>query len=196
MENARARMTSALSAKLRGAIAAQIIPMSCAWSRRPTSGTTLGRPAPAYSAFGQIDFLRRPCASMKPNISPPSRSVVWTSWHAAPRQMRQCPTIRHAPLRLAGGEVDLVRFLVSRSSGARVAGDGVRASSSIIRRNTGSSDFGDGVRMSSRSKGGVGGAGSSVRASGRADLAGDGVRASSSIIRRNTDSSDLGVSVS
>ena len=112
--------------------------------------------------------------------------------------------IRHAPLRLrnAGGEVDLVRFLVGRSgtSDARadLAGDGVRASSSIIRRNTGSSDrgFGDGVRMSSRSKGGVGVAGSSLRASGRADLAGDGVRASSSIIRRNTDSSVLGVSVS
>ena len=105
--------------------------------------------------------------------------------------------INHVPLRLrgAGREVDLVRFLVGRSSDARVAGDGVRASSSIIRRNTGSSDrgFGDGVRMSSRSKGGVGVAGSSVRAFGR-DLAGDGVRASSSIIRRNTDNSDLGVS--
>ena len=109
--------------------------------------------------------------------------------------------IRHAPLRLrnAGGEVDLVRFLVGRSgtSDARadLAGDGVRASSSIIRRNTRNSDFGDGVRMSSRSKGGVGGAGSSVRAPGR-DFAGDGVRVSSSIIRRNTDSSDFGVSVS
>ena len=108
--------------------------------------------------------------------------------------MRQCPTIRHAPLRLAGGEVDLVRFLVGRSSGAWVVGDGVRASSSIIRRNTGNSGFGDGVRMSSRSKGGVGVAGSKVRAFGR-DFAGDGVRASSSIIRRNTDNSDR-VSVS
>ena len=105
--------------------------------------------------------------------------------------------IRHAPLRLrnAGGEVDLVRFLVGRSgtSDARadLSGDGVRASSSIIRRNTGNSDsgFGDGVRMSSRSKGGVGVAGSGARASGR-DLAGDGVRASSSIIRRKTYSSD------
>ena len=106
--------------------------------------------------------------------------------------------ISHAPLRRrnAGGEVDLVRFLLGRSGDARVAGDGVRTSSSIIRRNTGNSGFGDGVRMSSRSKGGVGVAGSNLRASGRADLAGDGVRASSSIIRRNTDSSDLGVSVS
>ena len=92
--------------------------------------------------------------------------------------------ISHAPLRRrsAGGEVDLVRFLLGRSSRARVAGDGVRASSSIILRKTGNSDFGDGVRMSSRSKGGVGVAGSSVRAFGR-DLAGDGVRASSSNIR-------------
>ena len=94
--------------------------------------------------------------------------------------------ISHAPLRRrsAGGEVDLVRFLLGRSgaSDARVAGDGVRTSSSIIRRNTGNSGFGDGVRMSSRSKGGVGVAGSSVRAFGR-DLAGDGVRASSSNIR-------------
>ena len=96
--------------------------------------------------------------------------------------------ISHAPLRRrsAGGEVDLVRFLLGRSgaSDARVAGDGVRTSSSIIRRNTGNSDpgFGDGVRMSSRSKGGVGVAGSSVRAFGRG-LAGDGVRAGSSIIR-------------
>ena len=105
---------------------------------------------------------------------------------------QQC---RHAPLRLAGGEVDLVRFLVGRSGDVRVAGDGVRASSSIIRRNTGNSDFGDGVRMSSRSKGGVGGAGSNVRAPGR-DFAGDGVRVSSSSIRRNTDSSDFDVSVS
>ena len=116
------------------------------------------------------------------------------------RRDKTCPAmaINHVPLRLrgAGREVDLVRFLVGRSSDARVAGDGVRASSSIIRRNTGSSDFGDGVRMSSRSKGGVGVAGSGARASGR-DLAGDGVRASSSIIRRNTGvSSDLGVSVS
>ena len=111
------------------------------------------------------------------------------------RRDATCPAIRHAPLRLAGGEVDLVRFLLGRSSDARVAGDGVRASSSIILRKTGNSDFGDGVRMSSRSKGGVGVAGSSVRAFGR-DLAGDGVRASSSIIRRNTDNSDLGVSVS
>ena len=107
--------------------------------------------------------------------------------------------ITHAPLRLrnAGGEVDLVRFLVGRSGDARVAGDGVRTSSSIIRRNTGNSDcgFGDGVRMSSRSKGRVGVVGSGARTSAR-DLAGDGVRASSSIIRRSTDSSDLGVSVS
>ena len=80
MENARALVTGALSAKLRGGIAAKIIPMSCAWSRRKTSGTTLGPPAAlAYSAFGQIDFLRRPCGSMKPNISPPSWSVAWVS---------------------------------------------------------------------------------------------------------------------
>ena len=114
-------------------------------------------------------------------------------------------TIRHAPLRLrgAGGEVGLVRFLVGRSGAgasdarADLAGDGVRVSSSIMRRNTSSSGrgFGDGVRMSSRSKVGVGVAGSSLRASGR-DFAGDGVRVSSSIIRRNTDNSDFGVSVS
>ena len=112
------------------------------------------------------------------------------------RRDATCPAIRHETLRLrnAGGEVDLVRFLLGRASGARVAGDGVRASSSIILRKTGNSDrFGDGVRMSSRSKGGVGVAGSSVRAFGR-DLAGDGVRASSFIIRRSTDNSDLGVS--
>ena len=105
--------------------------------------------------------------------------------------------ISHAPLRRrsAGGEVDLVRFLLGRSGAsdarADLVGDGVRASSSIIRRNTGSFDrgFGDGVRMSSRSKGRVGVVGSGARASAR-DLAGDGVRASSSIIRRKTDNSD------
>ena len=92
--------------------------------------------------------------------------------------------------------MNLVRFLVGRSSDARVAGDGVRASSSIILRDAGNSDFGDGVRMSSRSKGGAGVAGSNLRASGR-DLAGDGVCASSSIVRRNTGvDPDLGASVS
>ena len=117
-------------------------------------------------------------------------------------------TIRHAPLRLrgAGGEVGLVRFLAGRSGAgasdarADLAGDGVRVSSSIMRRNTSSSGrgFGDGVRMSSRSKVGVGvaGSGALARASNaRAGLVGEGVRKSSCIMRRNTGvSSDLGVS--
>ena len=91
--------------------------------------------------------------------------------------------------------MDLVRFLLGRAGDARVAGDGVRASSSIILRKTGNSDFGDGVRMSSRSKGGVGVAGSGMRASGRVGLVGEGVRKSSCIMRRNTGvNSDLGVS--
>ena len=110
--------------------------------------------------------------------------------------------IHHAlRLRGSGGEVDLlVRFLADAgaSDAWALVGEGDDASSSNIRRNTGGNSdrgFGDGVRMSSRSKGGVGVAGSGMRASGRVGLVGEGVRKSSCIMRRNTGvNSDLGVS--